>query len=123
MEEEGIQKKVINGNFYTTRPVGRPRTRWADVVQRDALRLLGIRGWRRRTENRDGWRRVMREAKARKGLYRHTWNETLHVSDSSSVHHQEYITVHTAMVYVIQFCRQLANRIRMTSSQAVCETV
>ena len=30
------------------------------------------------------------------------WNETLHVSDSSSVHHQEFSTVHTAMVYVIQ---------------------
>jgi len=29
------------------------------------------------------------------------WNETLHVSDSSSVHHQELFTVHTAMVYVI----------------------
>jgi hypothetical protein len=28
------------------------------------------------------------------------WNETLHVSDSSSVHHQELFTVHTAMVYV-----------------------
>ena len=26
------------------------------------------------------------------------WNETLHVSDSSSVHHQELFTVHTAMV-------------------------
>jgi len=26
----------------------------------------------------------------------------LHVSDSSSVHHQEFFTVHTAMVYVIQ---------------------
>jgi hypothetical protein len=25
-------------------------------------------------------------------------NETLHVSDSSSVHHQELFTVHTAMV-------------------------
>jgi len=36
----------------------------ADVVQRDALQLLGIRGWRRRAENRDEWR----EAKARKGL-------------------------------------------------------
>ena len=35
------------------------------------------------------------------------WNETLHVSDSSSVHHQEFFTVHTAMVYVIQVCRQL----------------
>ena len=32
------------------------------------------------------------------------WNETLHVSDSSSVHHQEFSTVHTAMVYVIQVC-------------------
>ena len=30
------------------------------------------------------------------------WNETLHVSDSSSVHHQEFSTVHTAMVYVTQ---------------------
>jgi len=26
------------------------------------------------------------------------WNETLHVSDSFSVHHQEIFTVHTAMV-------------------------
>ena len=37
------------------------------------------------------------------------WIKTLHVSDSSSVHHQEFFTVHTAMVYVIQ----LASRIRM----------
>jgi len=47
MEEERIPKKVLNGNFHTTRPVGRPRTRWAYVVQRHALQLLGIRGWRR----------------------------------------------------------------------------
>jgi len=58
MEGEKIPKKVLNGNFYTTRPVGRPRTRWADVVQRDALQLLGIRGWRRRDGNRDEWRRL-----------------------------------------------------------------
>jgi len=32
------------------------------------------------------------------------WNKTLHVSDSSSVHHQEFFTVHSAMVYVIQVC-------------------
>jgi len=32
------------------------------------------------------------------------WNETLHVSDNSSVHHREFFTVHTAMVYVIQVC-------------------
>ena len=39
--------------------------------------------------------------------------ENLHVSDSSSVHHQEFFTVHTAMVYVINVCWQLASRIRM----------
>jgi hypothetical protein len=67
MEEERIPKKVLNGNFHTTRPVGRPRTRWVDVVQRDALQLLGIRGWRRKTANRDEWRHLMRETIARKG--------------------------------------------------------
>ena len=34
------------------------------------------------------------------------WDKTLHVSDSSSVHHQEFFTVHTTMVYVIQVCEQ-----------------
>jgi len=29
-------------------------------------------------------------------------NESLHVADSFSVHHQDFSTVHTAMVYVIQ---------------------
>jgi hypothetical protein len=53
MEEEKIPKRVLNGNFHTTRPVGRPRTGWADVVQRDALQLLGIRGWRSKAVNRD----------------------------------------------------------------------
>jgi hypothetical protein len=48
--------------------VGRPRTRWADVVQRDALQLLGTRGWRRRAKNRDEWTRLVKEAKAWKGL-------------------------------------------------------
>ena len=65
-EKERIPKKVINGNFHTTRPVERPRSRWMDMVQRDALQLLGTRGWRRRAANRDEWRRLMRGAKARK---------------------------------------------------------
>jgi hypothetical protein len=68
MGEERIPKRVLNGTFHNTRPVGRPRTRCTDVVQRDALQLLGVRGWRRRGENRDKWRHALREAKARKGL-------------------------------------------------------
>jgi hypothetical protein len=64
MEEERIPKRVLNGNFHTIRPVGRPRTRWGDV-HNDALQLLGIRGWRSKAANRDEWRRLMSEAKAR----------------------------------------------------------
>jgi hypothetical protein len=55
MEEHRIPKKVLKGNFHTARPVGRPRTRWVDVLQRDAQQLLGIRGWRSKTANRDEW--------------------------------------------------------------------
>ena len=29
------------------------------------------------------------------------WKETLHVSDSSSVHHQDFVTVHTQHCYVL----------------------
>jgi len=36
------------------------------------------------------------------------WNKTLHISYSSSVRHQEYFTVHTAMVYIIPVCGQLS---------------
>jgi hypothetical protein len=62
-------KKVSKRKLPYHKPVGRTRTRWADVVQRDALKLLGIRGWRKRVANRGEWRHLMREAKARKGLY------------------------------------------------------
>jgi hypothetical protein len=41
------------------------------------------------------------------------WNEILHASDSSSFHHQEFFTVHIAMVYIIQVCWQLVSRITM----------
>jgi hypothetical protein len=46
-------------------------------------------------------------------------NKILHVSDSYSVHHQEFFTEHTGIVYVIQVCRQLAGRIRMERSYIV----
>jgi hypothetical protein len=41
MEEERIPKRDLN------------ETRLVDVVQRDVLQLLGIRGWRSKAANRD----------------------------------------------------------------------
>jgi hypothetical protein len=49
------------------------------------------------------------------------WNETLHVSNDSSVHHQQFFTVHTRMVYVIQVCRQLSSMISLFHPDPACK--
>jgi hypothetical protein len=45
--EERIPKKILNVKFHNIRSTGKPRTRWEDVVQRNAPQVLGILGWRR----------------------------------------------------------------------------
>jgi hypothetical protein len=49
--------------------------------------------------------------------------ETLHVSGSSSAHHQEFSTVHSALVYVMQFWWQLSSRSICYCSKAVYKHV
>ena len=41
------------------------------------------------------------------------WNKTLHVSDSSSVHHQEFFTVHTANLYDVYHCCVYSGKLLM----------
>jgi len=52
-------------------------------------------------------------------LFRH---ETLHVSDSSSVHQQVLFTVHSSIVYVIQIYRQLSSRTRIVLFESCLQT-
>jgi len=49
------------------RRVGRPNFRWMDGVMRDAERL-GVRNWRIKAKDRDGWRRLLESAKTLHGL-------------------------------------------------------
>ena len=65
---ERVPKKALEGYIEGRRPVGRPRGRWLDAVDRDAKRMLKCRNWRRSAEDRDAWRRRIEEAKARVGL-------------------------------------------------------
>jgi hypothetical protein len=74
---EKSPKNMLSGKFYNTSSVGKPRTRWEGVVQRDALQVLGIRGWRRRVGNREKCRCHLRGARSQKGLQRHTWIDGL----------------------------------------------
>ena len=39
MEDERIPRK-LNRKFHNIRSTGKPRTRWKDVVQRDALQIV-----------------------------------------------------------------------------------
>jgi hypothetical protein len=64
MDNSRILKKVLDGKFHGRRPVLRPRLRWEDIIRRDSLLLLNIRGWRRWAGDRDIWRRTTEEVVA-----------------------------------------------------------
>jgi len=74
MEGERISKKVLNGKFHNTRPVGKPRTKWEFIIWRDISQILGIRGWKRQAEDREDGRHLLRDARAQNGLWQHQWN-------------------------------------------------
>jgi hypothetical protein len=54
--------------YFNTKSLGKAGIRWERVVQRDALQVLGIRNWRRRNREREELRRLLREARAQKGV-------------------------------------------------------
>jgi hypothetical protein len=65
---KGPPKRFLVGKFLSSRPVGKPRRRWENVVRRVPSQILGLREWRRRAEDKEEWRRLLREARAQKGL-------------------------------------------------------
>ena len=68
MTDDQIPKKLLNEQIHGTRPVGRPKLRWADGVAADARSILGIRNWKAAALNRDDWWRLLREALTPRGL-------------------------------------------------------
>jgi hypothetical protein len=42
MEEKRIPKKILGGKFHNIRSVEKPKTRQEDVIQSDAVQILGI---------------------------------------------------------------------------------
>ena len=60
-------KKITFDKPEGRRRVGRSNVRWMDGVMRDTERL-GVRNWRSKAKDRDGWRRLLELAKTLHGL-------------------------------------------------------
>jgi hypothetical protein len=60
-------KKITLDKPEGRRRVGIPNLRWLDGMTRDAERL-GVRNWRIKAMDRDGWRRFLESAKTLHGL-------------------------------------------------------
>jgi hypothetical protein len=68
MKDVREPKKALKGHIGGRRPVGRPRRRWIDAVDKDAKRMLKCKNWRKMTEDRDACRRRNEEAKVQDRL-------------------------------------------------------
>jgi hypothetical protein len=61
-----VVKKIFTGQPGGSRRKGRPRLRWVDDLEED-LKKIGIRGWRRMAEDREGWCRLLQRSRPFKG--------------------------------------------------------
>jgi len=44
MEDERVPKMVLKGKLLNTRPAGKPRKMWDNVIQMGISQILGIQG-------------------------------------------------------------------------------
>jgi hypothetical protein len=47
--------------------VGKPRIRWRESVETD-LRKMNVKNWRHKTQDREEWGTILKEAKVHQGL-------------------------------------------------------
>jgi hypothetical protein len=57
-----IPKAALAAKLEAKRKVGRPKLTWLDDIQAD-IKMVGIKGWRRKAQDRTEWIDVIREAK------------------------------------------------------------
>jgi hypothetical protein len=66
-KEQNPCRKLSLHNPEGTGRVGRPAIRWLDSIEED-LKIMGVRKWRRKTQDRDQRKAIVEEAKVYCGL-------------------------------------------------------
>jgi len=66
-DNDDLSRRVLLSEPGGKHPRGRPRLRWEDGVKENAAKL-GCRNWTVVTLNREGWRKLLKEAEAHPGL-------------------------------------------------------
>ena len=66
MNQARPTRKLLDWKPMGTRPVGRPRQRWQDVMQ--DLKKLKVKNWKEAAKDRRTWRDLAEKAKTHKGL-------------------------------------------------------
>jgi hypothetical protein len=61
------QKQTVTSNLGGQRGRGHPKLRWIDGVEED-VRRLGCRNWKTAAQDRNGWQKIVKEAKVHDGL-------------------------------------------------------
>jgi hypothetical protein len=67
MQEQKSCIKLTLRKPERTRRVGRPAVRWLDSVEED-FKTMGFGNWRRKAQDQDQWRQIVKEAKVYHGL-------------------------------------------------------
>jgi hypothetical protein len=67
LDNNQITKRMFNTRPEGKRGTGRPKLRRGDSVDHD-VRILGEMNWRNLALNREGWRKLLKKAKAHAGL-------------------------------------------------------
>jgi hypothetical protein len=66
MDQRRVVKKIYDSKPEGRRKVGRPKLRWLDDVENN-LRVMKIKRWRKKAQNREEWASVIKEANVLKG--------------------------------------------------------
>ena len=68
MEESRFPKRVLYMNLETTRPRGRPTSRWLDEVREDG-KMVGGEEWQEKVYDKEEWKRLLRTARNHRILH------------------------------------------------------